>query len=59
MPNHRNDNRNQVIEAAVTEDLVRSRRARLAHASARLDPAEERSIAEEGLETDLASWPEY
>ena len=34
-------------------------RTRLAEACARLDPAEERALAEEGLAADLASWPRY
>lgn len=42
-------NRSQAIEAAVAEHLVRLRRTRLAEACARLDPAEERALAEEGL----------
>lgn len=31
----------------------------LAHEVARLDPAEERALAEEGLEADFRAWPEY
>lgn len=56
---HRFPNRSQAIEAAVAEQLVRLRRTRLAEACARLDPAEERALAEEGLGSDLADWPEY
>ena len=56
---HRFANRSQAIEAAVTEQLLRFRRTRLAEACAKLDPAEERALAEEGLESDLAVWPEY
>jgi len=53
-------NRSQAIEAAVAEQLVRMRRTRLAEACALLDPAEERSLAEEGLGLDvLNGWPEY
>jgi metal-responsive CopG/Arc/MetJ family transcriptional regulator len=56
---HRFANRSQAIEAAVAEQLTRLRRTRLADACARLDPAEERALAEEGLGSDLDSWPEY
>jgi metal-responsive CopG/Arc/MetJ family transcriptional regulator len=52
-------NRSQAIEAAVAEQVRRLRRTRLADACARLDPAEERALAEEGLAVDLAAWPEY
>lgn len=52
-------NRSQAIEAAVAEQLLRFRRTRLAEACALLDPAEEKALAEEGLERDLEIWPEY
>jgi metal-responsive CopG/Arc/MetJ family transcriptional regulator len=52
-------NRSQAIEAAVAEHLARFRRTRLAEACARLDPAEERTLAEEGMGADSAAWPEY
>jgi Arc/MetJ-type ribon-helix-helix transcriptional regulator len=52
-------NRSQAIESAVAEQLRRFRRTRLADACARLDADEERSLAEEGLATDFATWPEY
>ncbi len=52
-------NRSQAIEAAVAEQLLRLRRTRLAEACAQLDPAEERALAEEGLGSDCADWPEY
>ena len=56
--NHRFSNRSQAIEAAVAEQLLRFRRTRLAEACARLDPAEERALAEEAFLADVA-WPEY
>jgi metal-responsive CopG/Arc/MetJ family transcriptional regulator len=56
---HRFSNRSQAIEAAVAEQVARFRRTRLAEACAQLDPAEERALAEEGLGTDAATWPEY
>ena len=52
-------NRSQAIEAAVAEQLLRFRRTRLADACARLDPAEERALAEEGFAADTAAWSEY
>ncbi|HKP76827.1 MAG TPA: ribbon-helix-helix domain-containing protein [Longimicrobiaceae bacterium] len=56
---HHFTNRSQAIEAAVAEQLLRFRRTRLADACARLDPAEERALAEEGFAADVAVWPEY
>jgi metal-responsive CopG/Arc/MetJ family transcriptional regulator len=56
---HRFANRSQAIETAVRSELVRLRRTRLAEACSRLDPHEERALAEEGLASDLAAWPEY
>jgi Arc/MetJ-type ribon-helix-helix transcriptional regulator len=52
-------NRSQAIEAAVSEQLDRLERRRLAEECAKLDPAAERALAEEGLDPDLAQWPEY
>jgi len=51
-------NRSQAIEAAVAEKLDRLRRGRLARECAKLDPKEEKALAEEGL-ADLDAWPEY
>lgn len=56
---HRFSNRSQAIEAAVANQLTRLRRTRLAEACARLDPDEERALAEEGISADADSWPEY
>jgi Arc/MetJ-type ribon-helix-helix transcriptional regulator len=56
---HRFANRSQAIEAAVSEQLARLRRTRLAEACALLDPDEERALAEEGLAADMDLWPEY
>jgi metal-responsive CopG/Arc/MetJ family transcriptional regulator len=50
-------NRSQAIETAVAEKLERLARTRLAGECAKLDPVEERQMAEEGLAGD--SWPEY
>jgi metal-responsive CopG/Arc/MetJ family transcriptional regulator len=52
-------NRSQAIEEAVAEKLARIEKSRLARECAKLDPAFEKSLAEEGLSEDLAEWPEY
>jgi len=52
-------NRSQAIEAALEEKLERLSRVRLARECAKLDPREERGLAEEGMREELASWPEY
>jgi metal-responsive CopG/Arc/MetJ family transcriptional regulator len=52
-------NRSQAIEEAITEKLARLERSRLAQECAKLDPAFEQALAEEGLSEDLTEWPEY
>ena len=52
-------NRSQAVESALVHALQRLQRTRLAREAARLRPAEERRIADEGLTDALASWPEY
>ena len=52
-------NRSQAIQAAVEEKLERIERSRLARECAKLDPAFERALADEGMSEDLSSWPEY
>jgi Arc/MetJ-type ribon-helix-helix transcriptional regulator len=56
---HRFRNRSQAVEAALAEKLARLARRRLAEESAKLDPAEEQQLAEEGLVDAPESWPEY
>jgi metal-responsive CopG/Arc/MetJ family transcriptional regulator len=51
--------RSQAIEEAVEEKLSRVDRSRLAQECAKLDPAFEQQLADEGLTGDLAEWPEY
>ena len=51
--------RSQAIQEAVAEKLARLERSRLARECAKLDPAFEKALAEEGLSEDLAEWPEY
>jgi metal-responsive CopG/Arc/MetJ family transcriptional regulator len=52
-------NRSQAIEAALAEKLRRLARTRLAEEASKLDRDEERSFAEEGLDAESTSWPEY
>jgi len=52
-------NRSQAVEVAVAEKLERLAKARLARECAKLNPAEERALAEEGLAGSRETWPEY
>jgi metal-responsive CopG/Arc/MetJ family transcriptional regulator len=52
-------NRSQAIQEAVEEKISRIDRSRLARECAKLDPAYEKALAEEGISTELAEWPEY
>ena len=52
-------NRSQAIEAAVAALLDRLAHRRLIDESAKLDPAEERAMAEEVRVEDVAEWPAY
>jgi metal-responsive CopG/Arc/MetJ family transcriptional regulator len=52
-------NRSQAVEAALAEKLHRLARTRLARESARLNPREEKRLADDGLAADMAEWPEY
>jgi len=52
-------NRSQAIQEAVEEKISRLDRSRLARECAKLDPAYEKALAEEGISTELAEWPEY
>lgn len=52
-------NRSQAIEAALAEKLERLARTRLAREAAKLDRDQERGFAEEGMDSELAAWPEY
>jgi metal-responsive CopG/Arc/MetJ family transcriptional regulator len=52
-------NRSQAIETAVAEKLARTKHTRLARECAKLEPREEKALAEEGLASDLTAWPEY
>jgi len=52
-------NRSQAVEAALAEKLQRIARTRLAGECAKLDPKEEKALAEEGLAGSLEAWPVY
>ena len=52
-------NRSKAIQAAVQEKLSRLGKGRLARECAKLDPAFEKSLAEEGISGELKEWPEY
>ena len=52
-------NRSQAIEAALADKLRRLARTRLATESAKLNPRNEKQLADEGLAEDVAAWPEY
>ncbi len=51
--------RSRAIQVAVKEKLERLGHSRLARECAKLDPAFEKALADEGLSEDLAEWPEY
>ena len=51
--------RSQAVETVLADKLQRLARTRLARESAKLNPREEKRLADEGLAEDLASWPEY
>lgn len=59
MPEHRTNDPRPPPETGFTAELLRLKPGQLAEACAKVDPVEERSIAEEGLATDMASWPKY
>ncbi len=52
-------NRSQAIEAVISAQLDRLERRQLIQECAKLNPAEERCLADEGLAADSAEWPEY
>ncbi|MCU0650201.1 MAG: ribbon-helix-helix protein, CopG family [Gemmatimonadaceae bacterium] len=52
-------NRSQAIEAAIAAQLDRLEHRRLLEECAKLDPIEERAMADEGLAADSDAWPEY
>jgi metal-responsive CopG/Arc/MetJ family transcriptional regulator len=51
--------RSQAIQGAIEEKLARLERSRLARECAKLDPAFEKALADEGISEDISQWPEY
>jgi hypothetical protein len=56
---HRFPNRSRLIESALIEKLERIERVRLARECMKLDPAEERAPADEGLSENAGESPTY
>ena len=52
-------NRSKAIQEAIKEKLSRINKSRLARECAKLDPAVEKAIAEEGFSQEINQWPEY
>ena len=52
-------NRSRAIQEAVSEKLSRLDKSRLAKECSKLDKVFEQQLAEEGLTSEIASWPEY
>jgi len=52
-------NRSQAVQTAVREKIARWERTRLAEECAKLDPAAEQALADEGLASEAAQWPGY
>ena len=52
-------NRSRAIQDAVADKLQRLDRGRLARECAKLDPKFEQALAEEGIGSEIAPWPEY
>ncbi len=50
-------NRSQAVQAALREKLERGRRRRLPEEATKLDPKEERALAEEGFAAESEIWP--
>lgn len=52
-------NRSKAFQAALQDKLLDMRRRRFAEACAKLNPQEEKEMAEEGMSAELDLWPEY
>jgi metal-responsive CopG/Arc/MetJ family transcriptional regulator len=52
-------NRSRTIEAAVEAKLAHVLKTRLSQECRKLDPTEEKELAEEGLPGDENEWPKY
>lgn len=52
-------NRSRAIQEAVTDKLARMDHRRLAQECSKLDKSFEQAMANEGLNSEIDSWPEY
>ena len=52
-------NRSHVVQQALEEKIARIDSTRLARECAKLHPAEEQALADEGLAGEVAQWSEY
>jgi metal-responsive CopG/Arc/MetJ family transcriptional regulator len=52
-------NRSKAIQSAIEEKLSRLSHSRLAREFAKLDPQEEKALAEERMTWELETWSEY
>lgn len=52
-------NRSKAIQEAVKERMARWRKTRLIEETAKLNPKEEKALAEESLAAENEAWPEY
>lgn len=52
-------NRSRAVQEAIRDKLKRLKKGRLAREAAKLDPAFEQAMAEEGFGEDSKQWPEY
>lgn len=52
-------NRSRAIQEAVKEKIERISKSRLARECAKLNSAEETNLAEEGMDMEVDTWPEY
>jgi Arc/MetJ-type ribon-helix-helix transcriptional regulator len=51
--------RSQALQVAIQEKIDRLNKTRLIQESTKLDPMAEQALADEGLASELATWPEY
>jgi metal-responsive CopG/Arc/MetJ family transcriptional regulator len=51
--------RSRAIQDAVAEKLARMEHSQLARECAKLDPGEERAMAETGMDAEAREWPRY
>jgi metal-responsive CopG/Arc/MetJ family transcriptional regulator len=52
-------NRSKAIQEAIEDKLIRLDKRRLAQECAKLDRVSEKTLAEEGLSSELEEWPRY